>query len=352
MNMPESPNPDRTLSSIQAYYGEVLKSSSDLKTGACCPLDATPEWLRPLLADIHPEVMSRFYGCGSPLPPALEGCTVLDLGCGSGRDVYLASRLVGESGTVIGVDMTRQQLEVAEHQRHWHAQRYGHAHSNVTLHHGYIEDLAACGIADASVDVVVSNCVLNLSPDKQRVFAEIFRVLKPGGELYFSDVFSDRRIPAALQRDPVLRGECLGGALYIEDFRRLLLHCGCADARAVSSAPIPLLDPTIEEKIGMVSFQSKTVRAFKLALEDRCEDFGHSAIYKGSVAQHPHTFILDDHHAFERGRPLRVCGNTARMLKDTRYAAHFEISGDTSTHFGLFDCQPSTPSGADQAACC
>ena len=102
----------------------------------------------------------------------------------------------------------------------------------------------------------------------------------------------------------------------------------------------------------MVSFQSKTVRAFKLALEDRCEDFGHSAIYKGSVAQHPHTFILDDHHAFERGRPLRVCGNTARMLKDTRYAAHFEISGDTSTHFGLFDCQPSTPSGSDQAACC
>src|SRR5262249_8188378 len=158
--------------------------------------------------------------------PALDDCTVVDLGCGTGRDCFVLSRLVGERGRVIGVDMTPEQLAVARRHRDWHAERYGHAASNVDLREGYIEDLAALGIADASVAVVVSTCVVNLSPDKPRVFREIFRVLKPGGELYFSDVFADRRIPSALLEDPVLLGECLAGALYPEDFRRLLLAVG------------------------------------------------------------------------------------------------------------------------------
>jgi SAM-dependent methyltransferase len=219
---------------------------------------------------------------------------------------------------------------------------------------GYIEDLAACGIADASVDVVVSNCVLNLAPDKARVFAEIFRVLKPGGELYFSDVFADRRIPTALRSDPVLLGECLGGALYVEDFRRVMAAVGCADARVVSRAPIPLLDPAIEAKLGMVRFESITVRAFKLDLEDRCEDYGQLAIYRGGLPQVPHAFDLDDHHRFETGRPLRVCGNTFDMLASTRYAGYFELMGDKRTHFGLFDCAPASPTTPGSAAggCC
>lgn len=338
---------------IRHYYGQVLQSSGDLKTGACCPLEAMPEAVRALLADVHPEVTERFYGCGSPLPPALDGLTVLDLGCGTGRDAYLLSRLVGEHGRVIGVDMTPEQLEVAIRHQDWHAQRYGHARSNVSFLHGYIEDLDACGIADASIDVVVSNCVLNLAPDKERVFAEIFRVLKPGGELYFSDVFADRRIPPALRTDPVLLGECLAGALYGEDFRRLLARVGCLDARSVSQAPIPLLDPQIEAKIGMVGFRSITMRAFKLALEDRCEDYGQVATYRGSIAGLPHAFVLDDHHRFETGRPMLVCGNTFGMLARSRYAAHFVLVGDTSVHHGLFDCGP-VAAGATAAAgaCC
>lgn len=339
---------------VRRYYGEVLQSSRDLKTGACCPAEAMPAWLRPLLADLHPEIHERFYGCGSPLPPALQGCTVLDLGCGTGRDAYLLSRLVGEGGQVIGVDMTLEQLDVARRHQAWQAERYGHARSNVRFVEGYIEDLAACGIADSSVDVVVSNCVLNLAPDKARVFAEIFRVLKPGGELYFSDVFADRRIPGALRSDPVLLGECLGGALYVEDFRRVMAGVGCADARVVSRAPIPLLDPSIEAKLGMVRFESITVRAFKLVLEDRCEDYGQLATYRGSLAQAPHAFDLDDHHRFETGRPLRVCGNTFDMLASTRYARHFELIGDKRTHFGLFDCAPAAvaTSSAMGGGCC
>ncbi|MDP2393828.1 MAG: methyltransferase domain-containing protein [Methylococcaceae bacterium] len=340
--------------SVQNYYGQVLTSSDDLKTSACCTLDAMPWHLRPFLADLHPEVVSRFYGCGSPLPPALEGRTVLDLGCGSGRDCYLLSRLVGEHGRVIGVDMTEEQLAVAKRHCDWHAERYGYARSNVEFHLGHIEDLTTADIADNSIDVVVSNCVINLSPDKRKVLAEIFRVLKPGGELYFSDVYADRRIPQALRLDPVLLGECLGGALYWEDFRRIMQDLGCPDVRIVKENPITLDDLEVANKIGMVAFRSITVRAFKVSLEDRCEDFGQIAIYKGTLPQHPHAFDLDDHHHLETGKPLRVCGNTADMLGSTRYAEYFQLIGDKSTHFGLFDCAPpntslSTKSGA---ACC
>lgn len=341
-----------THDDVRHYYGDVLASSGDLKTGACCPLEAMPASIRALLADVHPEVITRFYGCGSPLPPALEGLTVLDLGCGSGRDAYLLSRLVGERGRVIGVDMTPAQLEVARRHQAWHAERYGHAHSNVEFVDGQIEDLAACGIGDASVDVVVSNCVLNLAPDKVRVFTELMRVLKPGGELYFSDVFADRRIPPALQADPVLRGECLSGALYTEDFRRLMARAGCHDVRAMSQAPVPLLDAQIEAAIGMVNFRSITMRAFKLPLEDRCEDYGQLATYRGTVPGAPHAFVLDDHHRFETGRPLRVCGNTFDMLAGSRFAGHFSLAGDTAVHFGLFDCVPAPLASAPAGACC
>ncbi|MDT8407771.1 MAG: methyltransferase domain-containing protein [Methylococcales bacterium] len=340
--------------SVRDYYGQVLKSSQDLKTSACCTLDAMPGYLKNLLADLHPDVIARFYGCGSPLPPLLEGLTVLDLGCGSGRDCYLLSRLVGESGHVIGVDMTEAQLEVAQSHLEWHTQRYGYQKANVTFKHGYIEDLHGLDIADNSIDVVVSNCVVNLSPDKPRVLSEIFRVLKPGGELYFSDVYADRRIPKALRHDPVLFGECLAGALYWEDFRRLLQDLGCPDMRVVKQNPIALEDPEVIDKIGMVKFRSVTVRAFKMPLEDRCEDFGQLAIYQGSIPEHKHGFDLDDHHHFETGKPLRVCGNTADMLQHSRYGRHFQLLGDKSTHFGLFDCMPPNSRAEldSGAACC
>lgn len=343
-------NPE-TLAAVKHYYGEVLRSSSDLQTSACCLAEAMPAHLIPLLKDIHPEIKDRFYGCGSPIPPAIEGATVLDLGCGTGRDVYLLSRLVGPTGRVIGLDMTEAQLAVGRRHQAWHAERYGH--DNVDFRHGYIEDLASAGIADASIDVVISNCVLNLSPDKPALFRELMRVLKPGGELYFSDVFADRRIPEALRNDPLLRGECLGGALYEEDFRRLMADVGCRDSRIVSRSPLAIHNPDIERQIGFVNFTSVTVRAFKLALEDRCEDFGQVATYLGTLPEAPHRFLLDDHHLLETGRPLRVCGNTADMLSQTRYAPHIQLIGDKTRHFGLFDCvSPGAGGPTDTAAAC
>ncbi len=334
-------NGHNALDAVKDYYGKTLQGSADLKTSACCTVDSFPEAHKAILREIDDEILEKFYGCGSPIPPVLEGKTVLDLGCGSGRDVYLVSKLVGESGFVIGVDMTEEQLAVAQKHRDTQMMRFGFERSNVDFRLGYIEDLSSVGIADNSVDVVISNCVINLSPDKEAVFREIFRVLKPGGELYFSDVFSGRRIPEELRQDPLLYGECLSGALYIEDFRRLLRSLGVLDYRVVSSKQISLDDPEVEAKAGMIDFYSMTIRAFKLSsLEDICEDYGQAAVYNGGIADSPHKFVLDDHHVFVAGKPMLVCGNTAAMLEETRFAPFFTVLGDRSTHFGPFDCKP------------
>ena len=279
-----------THEQLKEYYGKTLQHSDDLATNACCCAPPPPA-LRAILAQLDPEIVDRFYGCGSPIPPLLEGCTALDLGCGTGRDVYILSRLVGPAGRVIGVDMTDAQIEVGIRHIDSMTATFGYPAPNVEFRRGYIEDLAALGIADDSIDLVVSNCVVNLSPRKPAVFAEVFRVLKPGGELYFSDVFADRRIPAALLDDPVLYGECLSGALYDGDFRRLLAGLGCPDARCTSSSRITIDNPEVEARIGMIGFQSRTVRAFKVdGLEDRCEDYGQVATYRGTIPDHPHAF--------------------------------------------------------------
>jgi len=259
---------------VQEYYGRVLKTKADLKTSACCSVESSPPHIREIMGQLDDEILSKFYGCGSPIPSALEGCTVLD-------------------------------------------------------------------IADESIDVVVSNCVVNLSFDKPRLLKEIFRVLKPGGELYFSDVFTSRRIPAELKNDPVLIGECIAGAFYIEDFRRAMAVAGCPDVRIVSTREIAVTDPEVKRKIGLTRLYSQTVRAFKLALlEDRCEDFGQHATYLGTIPEEPHCFSLDDHHCLETGRAMLVCGNTAAMLSETRLARYFKVQGDRSVHFGIFDCVP------------
>lgn len=347
----------KTIQNVKDYYGKHLEGTHDLKTNACCSSEYMPTNHKDILAQIDEEILVKFYGCGSPIPPELTGCTVLDLGCGSGRDVYLASNLVGPKGRVIGVDMTDEQLSVATRHVDSMTKKFGYKKPNVEFKKGYIEDLKSIGIPDNSVDVVISNCVINLSPDKQKVFAEIFRVLKPGGELYFSDVFAGCRVPEHLQNDPILYGECLSGALYIEDFRRMLEQVGCPDHRVTFVKPITMNNPELEAKAGMIDFYSMTVRAFKLAsLEDICEDYGQVAVYKGTIPDFPHKFLLDDHHSFITNKPMLVCGNTAAMVSETRYAKHFKLIGDRKRHFGPFNCSPMTIKRAqgDQSSggCC
>lgn len=344
------------IEAVKEYYGKVLGGTEDLKTKACCCTGTFPEAVKEALTLIDDEIVTHYYGCGSPIPPLLDGLTVLDLGCGTGRDVYVLSKLVGENGRVIGIDMTEEQLAIARRHEEAQRRRFGYEKSNVEFIQGYIEDLAAAGIADSSIDLVISNCVINLSPFKQKIFDEIWRVLKPGGELYFSDVFADRRIPEELSRDPVLHGECISGAMYYEDFRRMMAKSGFADFRYMSIRDIELDNQEIVNKIGFANFTERTVRAFKLDdLEDICEDYGQVAVYHGTIAEHLHSFDLDDHHHFVTGKPMLVCGNTASMVSETRYSSAFTVSGDRSVHYGAFDCGGSAPAAEDccgNGSCC
>jgi arsenite methyltransferase len=345
------------LDKVQDYYGKTLKGSDDLQTNACCEQDP-PVWLRPVLSLLHEEVLSRYYGCGLVAPQLLEGARILDLGCGSGRDCFVLSYLAGEHGRVTGVDMTPEQIAIARRHGDYHRRKFGFRHSNVEFLEGYIEQLEALELADDSFDVVVSNCVVNLSPDKEKVLREVYRVLKPGGEFYFADVYADRRLDPDLRKDPLLYAECLAGAMYWHDFLDLARAAGFQDPRLVADRPITVDNEQIARRLEPARFYSATYRLFKLpGLETACEDYGQAAIYRGTVPHEPQLFVLDKHHHIERGRVFPVCGNTYRMLHETRFAPHFDFIGDFTTHYGIFrGCGLSIPfdAGAQDPApgCC
>ncbi|GGY57051.1 methyltransferase domain-containing protein [Parvularcula lutaonensis] len=347
------------IENSQNYYGKVLQGSQDLLTDACCTAEAPPPAIRKALANVHEEVTSRYYGCGLVAPECLAGASILDLGSGSGQDAYVLAQLVGPQGRIVGVDATPEQLEVANRHKDWHAERFGFA--NVEFLKGDIERLDELDLEPGSFDIIVSNCVINLVQDKAAVFRQAHRLLKNGGEIYFSDVYADRRIPKALQEDPVLHGECISGALYWGDFDRIAKECGFPDPRLVKDRPLNIGDPVQLAKVQGFRFYSATYRLFKLeGLEPQCEDYGQAVRYKGTIPGFEDAFALDNHHFIETGRVFPVCGNTWLMLHDTRFAEHFEFIGDFSRHYGIFPgCGTSIPfqgpeadPAATSGACC
>ena len=205
--------------------------------------------------------------------------------------------------------------------------------------------LGELGLEDASFDVIVSNCVINLCPDKAAVLREVFRLLRRGGEFYFSDVYADRRVPAAVRDDPVLYGECLGGALYWNDFLALARAAGFADPRLVEDRPLAATDPALAAKLGDVRFFSATWRLFRIdGLESACEDFGQAVVYRGTLPEQATRFVLDKRHAFDAGRVVPVSGNTWRMLHDSRLRPHFDFIGSFERHYGRFTAEgPAMP---------
>lgn len=163
-------------------------------------------------------------GCGNPIAVAglKEGETVLDLGSGGGFDCFLAREHVGETGYVIGVDMTPEMVKLARK----NAEKSGY--TNVEFRLGEIEHLP---VADASVDVIISNCVINLSPEKEKVFREMFRVLKPGGRLSISDVVATAKLPDNIKHDLAMMAACIAGAEFVEDIRKRLADAGFINIR-------------------------------------------------------------------------------------------------------------------------
>ncbi len=192
-----------------------------------------------------PEGANLGLGCGNPVALASlkEGETVLDLGSGGGFDCFLAAQRVGKTGKVIGVDMTPEMLHSAR--KNAARGEFG----NVEFRLGEIENLP---VADTSVDVIISNCVINLSPDKERVFQEAFRVLKPGGRLMVSDMVLLGKLPDKLMESAAAYSFCIGGASLKNDYLGMMEKAGFHDVKIVGELSLPDLVPDHPEVQGFI----------------------------------------------------------------------------------------------------
>ena len=206
-------------------------------------------------------------------------------------------------------------------------------------------------------DCIVSNCVINLSPDKDAVLREVYRLLKPGGEFYFSDIYADRRVPDAVREDPILYGECLGGALYWNDFLQLARKHHFTDPRLLTDRPLEITEEKLLKRVGDIRFYSATYRLFKLHdLEVSDENYGQSVVYLGTIPNHPCRFDLDKHNTMKKNQETAIGGNTWRLLQQSRFQQHFEFKGDFGSHLGLFQHETSLPfdrhNTSEAGACC
>ena len=304
---------DEARKPVREFYGNAAeKPQKDL----CCPT-AYP---REDTSHIPQEVLDVFYGCGSPVSIAgiSEGEKVVDFSSGGGIDCFIAAKKVGSKGKVFGIDMTDEMLEKARRNSQVVAERLGYA--NVTFEKGYLEEIP---LPDGTANLIMSNCVINLSPDKRRVFREMSRVLQDFGRIVVSDIIADRPIPARLQADEEFRGQCLGGALTQDEFLAELERAGFYG--------ISLLEKTYWKEVEGIKFHSISVRGFKFEKKDGCNFVGQWAAYLG-----PYQSVMDEEgHLFPRNEAVEVCTDTSAKLSAPPYRGQFvvfdgEKSGDFS----------------------
>lgn len=318
---------------VKEYYGVKVKATSDLKTNACvAPAKPMPAFIRQALSKVHPEVIDKYYGCGLVVPESLEGSRILDLGSGSGRDCYMLSQLVGEKGHVTGIDMTQEQLDVARKLVDYHMQEFGFKTPNVDFVHGYIEALTEAGLQHNSFDIIISNCVVNLSPDKKRVLTEAYNVLKDGGELYFSDVYSSGRLPDDIKNHKVLWGECIGGALWWEDLVQLAEEVGFSRPRLVTASIITVDNKELLDILGDFKFISATYRLFKVG---KGSSNTSRVIYNGGITGVENCFPFDCQYTFKAGDVVQVDGDLAKILNSSRFAEDFTFQPQGEGQCGL-----------------
>ncbi len=319
-------------------------AASAPEAALCCPVSYDPQFLKAIPA----EVIEKDYGCGDPSKYLKKGEIVLDLGSGTGKICFIASQVVGPEGKVIGVDMLDDMLEVARRNAPIVAETIGH--SNVEFRKGRIQDLgldlealntklAENPISDAasflaademaselrvkqplipseSVDVVVSNCVLNLVENrlKRQLFDEIFRTLKVGGRAVISDIVSDEAIPQHLQDDATLWSGCISGAYTEEGFLKAFEDAGFYGIELLKRDDDPW--QTVEG----IEFRSVTVQAWK-GKQGPCFERNQAVIYNGPFR----SVTDDDGHAMERGQRYAVCDKTYNLYRKPPYSEHFSF---------------------------
>jgi SAM-dependent methyltransferase len=363
----------------------------------CCPTGYNVDELKTWIPE---EVLNISYGCGTPagLGEIAEGETVVDIGSGGGIDCFEAARRVGESGKVIGVDMTDKMLDVARRNAPIVAKNLGHAAPVTDFRKG---DAEAMPVDNASVDLVISNCVINLAPDKQKVFNEMARVTRPGGRFCVSDICADQEVPNYLRFDEVRWGACLVGALTIDKYLAGLRKAGFVGVRATpdylwqsidgirffsitvrGSMPVtadrpattsfnlvgPFSEVTTDSGVTLkrgvpVEVDADTAADLRVALateliaegtqyratqsvlpkDGPCIWRGAYAIYLGPFA----TARDDDAHTYVRGVPMEICEKTETVLAHASYAPFFSIfhraaNGEPVTSGAQVACDPAT----------
>lgn len=303
---------------VRNFYGDAADTPQE---DLCCPVRPNPEDL----THIPSEVVERFYGCGSPVQDAdiRPGETTLDLGSGAGIDVFISAKKSGPTGKSIGVDMTDRMLKVAFEQKPIVAGNLGY--DNIEFRKGFLEEIPA---EDKSVDLVTSNCVINLSPDKQQVLSEIWRILDDHGRLVISDIVSEVEVPPHQRRDPRLWGECISGALTEEEFIAYLERTGFYG--------VQVMKKTFWKEVEGYRFYSVTVRGYKFEKTDGCVFRGQKAIYQG-----PFKGISDEEgHWFPRQVPVEVCTDTAAKLSRAPYEGMFVITDPDGAVTEFACCDP------------
>ena len=330
------------LKTEEAVRERYSAASQAQEAALCCPVVYDQKYLEV----IPQEIIDRDYGCGDPSPYVKPGDTVVDLGSGGGKLCFIISQQVGPTGKVIGVDVNADMLQLARDHKADVAAKIGH--DNIEFRCGRIQDLAidleamaeeinslsAQGvegatklvslsqeirsqrpmIPDNSVDCVVSNCVLNLvrGEDRQLLFDEIYRVLKPGGIAAISDIVSDETVPEAMQNDATLWSGCISGAWREDEFVDEFVATGFQGVKIDKRTDEPW--QTVEG----IEFRSVTLLAIK-PIGDVCLERNQAVIYRG-----PFDKVLDDDdHVYVRGQRMAVCDKTFHTLKNSVYADHF-----------------------------
>lgn len=239
---------------VKVHYGSIATSGGSCCGGDCdCNSDSSALYESAALEGLHADVVNLSLGCGDPVAIAglKPGETVLDLGSGGGIDCFLAARQVGTDGRVIGVDMTPAMLEKAN------ANKDKMGVTNVEFRQGYIEALP---VEDSSIDVLMSNCVINLSPDKPAVFSEAFRVLKPGGRISVSDIVTEGDFTEEMRADAAKWAACVTGAIDVETYTSMIAEAGFVSIEVVDKANA---EKIVEHNPGMPYVYSARVTAVK-----------------------------------------------------------------------------------------